>query len=255
MRLLCVVTVLFFSLIFKVQSHTFLLTSDFVERYEEYIKGKNLSIRLATIGFSYDKSDTYEVLDYTNLQNPFLMAIEDKSLPVTYSKIHKYRSFKFNVVSIDGKEVVGRILLQESTEKTYGSFFYLTRLDVVRKHQGKGIATKALKELITLFETINPYCQRFSLVIVSQNPKAGLVYARAGFWLYDSSKGKRVKDIDIFTDFILDQTKVSGYKIMIHDRGDALITIPTSQKEDKKAISSSLFYALSVNDKKNYDPL
>ena len=142
MRLLCVVTVLFFSLIFKVQSHTFLLTSDFVERYEEYIKGKNLSIRLATIGFSYDKSDTYEVLDYTNLQNLFLMAIEDKSLPVTYSKIHKYRSFKFNVVSIDGKEVVGRILLQESTEKTYGSFFYLTRLDVVRKHQGKGIATE-----------------------------------------------------------------------------------------------------------------
>ena len=243
-----VFTVLFLSLIVRVQAHTFLPTSDFIEGYETYIKGKNLSISLVRIGAYYGGYDDYERLDYTNPKDPILLGIRNNSLPERYSHTFLCRDFKFDILGPDNK-AVGKIILQEAEAKTYDSFFYITNVNVARKHQGKGVGTRALKEFIHLFEAINPHCKRFSLVVYSENQKAALVYARAGFWLSDCRTGKKTKDIGSFADIILDQTQTNYFKVMIRERGDALIAIPSAYKDDKQEIITRLLAAQEANQK------
>lgn len=59
--------------------------------------------------------------------------------------------------------------------------------------QGKNIGTKAVRELVTLYDDPRMECEKIMLVVGSDNEKAALVYARAGF----EPSAKLLKEITI----------------------------------------------------------
>lgn len=231
-NLLCMILLIIFS---KFEaSHTFLPVADLIQGYSEYTSTNKLSISISKI-YDYNKKIC------TEYNPPSLNAyIQLSPFP---SRI--YRTFHF-LICDDANKEVGVMHLREDTNKIEGAHFYISGIYIHEKSQGKGYGTQALKELINLFEAINPYCQDFSLKINSKNPKAGFVYARAGFWLADYYRDyKPTEDFEKFAELILDQTQVTGPKIMVHNRGDDLLDL--SSKNSKEQIIKSLETSALLN--------
>lgn len=231
-KFLCILLFIIFS---KFEaSHTFLPITDLIQGYNEHISTNKLSISICKI-YDYNKKICAEY------DPPSLNAhIQLSSFP---SRI--YRTFHF-LICDDANKEVGVMHLREDANKIEGAHFYISGIYIHEKSQGKGYGTQALKELINLFEAINPYCQDFSLKINSKNPKAGFVYARAGFWLADYYRDyKPTEDFEKFAELILDQTQVTGPKIMVHNRGDDLLDL--SSKKSKEQIIKSLETSALLN--------
>ncbi|RZI45588.1 hypothetical protein [Candidatus Finniella inopinata] len=231
---------LIFFLGIKAQAHTFMPIDDFINGYEAYAKEKELSIRLSKIQTDHHDRHDLEIIDYTDSQDPVLLELRKNSLSKKTAPLIVSRSFKFDIVTKDttGDTNIGRFILHEGVEPVHGSFFSISHIRIARKYADKETEaeTKALQDAVKLFEAINPYCDGFSFYILSDNHKAALSCARAGFWLSDERTGEKIDNLELFADFILDHTRLDRSKAMIRERNDPFIPLPIDLKDDKHAV-------------------